>query len=98
MEKKKDELTIRDQFAIAALPRLMRAYGSDNPYQRCKTAYLFADAMMEARKVLPKGKEPEPPMFEKQIEALKKKKKENLLNGDLDRHVKMVELFRKRLK
>lgn len=43
--------TLRDQFAMAALPSLYRFYASGEPAQErmAKLAYRMADAMMEAR-------------------------------------------------
>lgn len=42
--------TMRDQFAMAALPAVMDKVGGFNPTLHAEDAYRVADAMLEARK------------------------------------------------
>jgi hypothetical protein len=44
------EPTLRDQFAMAALTGLIFKYGTLHPSLVAEKIYVFADAMMEARK------------------------------------------------
>ena len=45
-----DQPTLRDRFAMAALPTMLRMMFEDNPTDIAKDAYQMADAMLEARK------------------------------------------------
>lgn len=46
---KEAQPTLRDQFAMAALPAVMNKVGGFNPKIHAADAYEIADAMMEAR-------------------------------------------------
>jgi len=43
--------TLRDQFAMAALTGILTAYPDSKctPEEKCQDAYIYADAMIEAR-------------------------------------------------
>lgn len=44
-----DELTVRDQFALAAMAEVLKMYPSAGEVAIADTAYLMADAMMRRR-------------------------------------------------
>ena len=48
----KESVTLRDQFAMAALTGLL-SYSYDGPAYAAEQAYIFADAMLKERKFNP---------------------------------------------
>jgi hypothetical protein len=46
-------LTLRDHFAIIALPSILRFHLEENPQKSAKQAYRIADAMMQQREAIP---------------------------------------------
>jgi hypothetical protein len=50
METVVEVVTMRDQFAMAALPAVMDKVGGFHPPLHAEDAYRIADAMLEARK------------------------------------------------
>ena len=52
-----DTMTVRDQFAAAALSAIIRNHGVQTPKVAAEVAYQVADEMMKARAALGEGKD-----------------------------------------